>query len=190
MTMHRWILLLALGGALSAPAIAEQNAADRELAKQLAMQLKSELMQALQVSPEHAIAVCNERAPEIASKIGAAHDVQIGRTALRVRNPANQPTPWQREVLDNFIARAAAGEPLATMEYSAIVREQGVAERRYMKPIVTEALCVTCHGQQVGAAVKNAIAAKYPTDAATGFSIGDLRGAVYVVRRLQEPSQK
>lgn len=188
MAVHRWILVLLATCAANVSVAQEQAAdsADRKLAMQLAMQLKSELTKALQVSPQSAIEVCNERAPQIAGAIGAANDVKIGRTSVRVRNPANQPRAWQRVVLEDFGKRAAAGEPLANIEYSAVVRENGIAERRYMKAIATEPLCIACHGQQLEPALERAIAAKYPTDAATGFSVGELRGAVYVVRRVYD----
>lgn len=63
-----------------------------------------------------------------------------------------------------------------------------IAEHRYMKAIPTEPVCTVCHGRQLPPTLQQAIAAKYPADAATGFEVGDLRGAVYVVRRL--PSQR
>jgi uncharacterized protein DUF3365 len=169
---------------VSALAAEDRTADERELARQLGIQLKGALVTALQTSPESAIAVCNERAPQITANIGTAHDVTIGRTALRVRNPANRPTAWQQAVLTEFQKRAAAGEPIATLEYSAVVGEGDRAEHRYMKAIPTEPLCVTCHGQKLSPGLQRAIAAKYPEDAATGFNVGDLRGAVYVVRRV------
>lgn len=185
---HRWILPLLAACGVGAAVAEEPAAVDRELASQLAKELKGALTQALQVSPESAIAVCNERAPEIAAKISAENNVQIGRTALRVRSPANRATAWQEEILNEFKQRATAGEPLTNMEYSATVQQDGVTEHRYMKAIATDPLCVTCHGQQLAPALRAAITAKYPADAATGFDVGDLRGAIYVVRRL--PSEK
>ena len=157
--------------------------ADRALAKRLAGELKAALSSAMQVSPANAIEVCNEQAPQIASHIGAEEGVKLGRTALRTRNEANRPTDWQRTVLNEFQRRLAAGEPIANLEHTEVVREAGVVERRYMKAIATEPLCLTCHGAQLAPEVKTAIASKYPQDAATGFSAGDLRGAVYIVRR-------
>jgi hypothetical protein len=174
-------LLLSVYG-VGALAAEQPNTLDRQLAGELAKELKSALAQALQVSPENAIAVCNERAPQIATKISKAHDVQIGRTALRVRNTANRPTAWQQEVLKDFERRAAAGEPIVSIEYSATVQQEGVTEHRYMKAIPTEPLCIVCHGQPLAPSLLQAIAAKYPADEATSFKVGDLRGAVYVVR--------
>lgn len=41
--------------------------------------------------------------------------------------------------------------------------------------------------QHLAPAAEPAIAAKYPDDGATGFNVGDVRGAVYAVRRLRQP---
>jgi hypothetical protein len=161
---------------------ADTDDADRQLAKQLATELKAALGIALQGAPEGAIDVCNERAPQIVRKIAQDSNVKIGRTALKVRNPSNAPTEWQRAVLLDFQNRVAAGEAIASMEYSSIVQINGRTEHRYMKAIGIEPLCVTCHGVQIAPSLQQAIRAKYPADAATGFNIGDLRGAVYVVR--------
>lgn len=182
-TTRVFVLLLLAALAANAPAQDEVDAADRALAKQLAGELKTALLAAMQESPQNAIAVCSEQAPQIAARIGADNEVTIGRTSLRTRNTANQPSEWQRNVLVNFQARAAAGESIAAMEHSAVVRDSGVLERRFMKAIPTEPLCLTCHGQQLAPSIRAAIADRYPHDTATGFAAGDLRGAVYIVRR-------
>jgi hypothetical protein len=181
------LLLAALAASASAQDVAD--AADRELAKQLAGELKTALSAAMQISPANAIKVCSEEAPRIAARISAENGIEIGRTALRTRNAAHQPRDWQRDVLNNFQARAAAGESIGSMEYSAVVRESGGPERRFMKAIATEPLCLTCHGQQLAPEIRTAIATRYPRDTATGFAVGDLRGAVYIVRRAQKPSK-
>jgi hypothetical protein len=160
------------------------NDADRQLAKQFASELKAALTNALQSSPEKAIAVCNESAPQIAMKIAREQDVQIGRTALKLRNPNNEPTQWQRAVLLDFQNRVAAGESPATLEYAVTSNAQGKMESRYMKAIGTEPLCLTCHGDQIAPEIMKAIKTKYPADQANGFKVGDLRGALYIVRRV------
>lgn len=162
----------------------DRVAASREKAKQLATELKAALTGAMQQSPEAAIAVCNERAPQIARSIAQTHDVQIGRTALRVRNTGNEPNDWQRKVLLEFQQRAVKGESLATMEYTASVTTRDDVEHRYMKAIPLEPLCATCHGAQIAPSLQQAINATYPYDQATGFNVGELRGAVYVVSRV------
>ena len=46
-----------------------------------------------------------------------------------------------------------------------------------MKPIPTVGLCVTCHGGDVSEKITQRINFLYPNDLATGFSVGDIRGA-------------
>lgn len=182
MRISRSLSFMMVCVALSARAAAPVSA-DRELVKTLSGQLKEALTAALENSPEAAIVVCNERAPQIAAKLALENDVRIGRTALRVRNPGNAPAAWQREALEEFARRHAAGESLAMMESVSVVSDGDYIERRYLKAIGTEPLCVACHGASIAPSLQKAITEKYPQDAATGFDVGDLRGAAYVVRR-------
>ena len=155
----------------------------RQAAKALGGALMSELSAALAVSPVEAISVCSTRAPAIAAEQSADLRATVGRTALRIRNPDNAPAPWQREALEQFAGQLQTGADPASLEYAREVEVDGVAERRWMKPIMTAPLCVTCHGDALAPELATAIAERYPQDRATGFAPGDLRGAFYVVRR-------
>jgi len=187
--LHRLALGLAAMAALMAPGTGvagDDIAAARAAVKAFAGALKGELTAALAAGgPEHAIAVCHDRAPAIAAEIGARTGFRLGRTALRLRNPANAPTPWQRRVLDDFARRAAAGAPIATLEHSAVgLGKDGRREFRYMKAIPTGGLCLTCHGADVDPDLAARIRALYPRDRAIGFAEGSLRGAFIAVRPL------
>jgi hypothetical protein len=57
-----------------------------------------------------ALAAC---APAIAAEIHNASGVEIGRTALRVRNAANAPDAWEIEMRRRFEERHATGKPWA-----------------------------------------------------------------------------
>ena len=157
----------------------------RALVAQLGGELKGELKGAIeQGGPVAAIGVCKERAPAIAARLSQQSGARVSRTALRVRNPANAPDDLQRAVLGQFAeqmastpAGAAAGPPEAVFE---IRGAQGI-ERRYMRAIPTEALCLTCHGATLSPELAAAIRRDYPADAATGFAQGELRGAFSVV---------
>lgn len=153
--------------------------ASRELTRQFQQRLKAELEAAIaQGGPVGAIGVCREQAPAIARELSAAGGARVSRTALRVRDPANTPQPWQRDVLLRFQERMAAGEPADGLEYFETPAGEGA---RYMKAIPTGPLCVTCHGNNLAADVQAALRGMYPEDAATGFAAGDLRGAFSVV---------
>ncbi len=155
----------------------------RELTRQFQQRLNAELQAAIaQGGPVGAIATCRERAPAIAAELSAASGTRVSRTALRVRNPANAPLPWQRVVLLRFQERLAAGEAADGLESLETLPGEDV---RYMKAIPTGPLCLTCHGSNLAADVQAALHSMYPEDAATGFSVGDLRGAFSVVWRAE-----
>jgi cytochrome c-type biogenesis protein CcmH/NrfF len=160
------------------PAWVEQS---RELANQLGSQLKTELAGAIAAGgPVAAIAVCHTRAPEIAAQLSQASGAKVGRTALRVRNPANVPDGIERDVLEQFSADLASGKAQAPLEAVFEIDRNGQVERRYMRAIPTDALCLTCHGKSLAPEVAAAIARDYPGDQATGFEQGQLRGAFVV----------
>lgn len=54
---------------------------------------------------------------------------------------------------------------------------------RYMKAIPTKGLCLTCHGEALTEPVKATLAELYPEDKATGFKVGDIRGAFSIIQK-------
>lgn len=163
---------------------ADWDARSRALADQLMGELKTELGAAMQRGgPVAAIGVCKTRAPEIASRLSAASGAEVGRTALRVRNPANAPDELERAVLEQFAAElAVAKEPPANPPEAVFeLRAARGIEHRYMRAIPMQPLCVACHGKTIAPDLTAAIRKDYPDDAATGFEPGQLRGGVTVV---------
>ena len=154
----------------------------RQLSMQLGQELKSELGRAIeQGGPIAAIDVCHKRAPEIAGRLSAHSGATVGRTALRVRNAANAPDEMQRAVLQQFAGELTSGRAEGPLEAVFEINHGGRIERRYMRAIPTEALCLTCHGEVLAPGLAAAIASRYPGDQATGFKQGDLRGAFSVI---------
>ncbi len=182
-------LLFAALLAASAPAFADdaQRTADsRALVKEFGGSLKAELMAAMQAGgPVAAIGVCNEKAPGIAQTLATRQGWKIGRTALKVRNPANAPTDWQREVLNRFETAKAQGADVNTLEYAETVATESGSEFRYMNAIPTGQVCLACHGPALAPEVGAKIKALYPDDQATGFHAGDIRGAFVIVQPVQ-----
>lgn len=122
----------------------------------------------------------------ISADISKKHGWDVGRTSLRVRNPANVPDAWEEKVLRDFEKRKAAGEDPARLEYAEIVNQSGKSTFRYMKAIVIPAgaPCLACHGRELDASVAGKLRERYPNDRATGFREGDLRGAFSVSQPL------
>jgi hypothetical protein len=168
-----------VAGCATAPAPAPDEArvnAAREAAKTLGGALQKELKAALDAGgPVNAIGVCNEKAPEIAKAISKQQNMDVGRTSLKLRNQGNVPDKWEKQVLEDFEKRKAAGEDPAKLERYEIVGK----EFRYMKAIAipADAPCLKCHGEKLDEKVQAKLKDLYPSDKATGFKTGDLRGA-------------
>jgi hypothetical protein len=129
---------------------------------------------------EGAVAVCATRAQAKTADYRRSSGNDIRRVSLRRRNPANEPDAFERRVLESFDRLPA--EARAGAEHWELVREDGRETLRYLKPVVANAMCLTCHGERarMPPAVQAVIAKEYPDDRATGFSAGDVRGAVSV----------
>lgn len=133
--------------------------------------LKDALMAGMKEGPAAAIRVCSEQAPEIAASL-SADGVEMGRSSHKLRNPDNAPPAWVAPVIDAYVAASGELEP----------RTVALADGRtgYAEPILTQPLCLTCHGTEIDPAIAEQIAASYPVDAATGFSAGEFRGVFWV----------
>ena len=156
----------------------------QQLAQRLGAELKGELAKG---GPEGAISVCRVSAPQIAAELSRASGWKVARVSLKVRNPLlGQPDAWEQQVLLEFDRRAAAGERPETLEFSEVVTEPQGRYYRYMKALPVQPLCLTCHGSEdtIPAGVKARLQADYPHDRATGYSPGQVRGAVTIKRPL------
>ena len=118
-----------------------------------------------------AIEACNVKAPGIATANSGAR-VVVGRTSHRLRNPHNTAPDWVAPILEGYLADPSAAAPEA--------RQLDDGRRGYVEPIRLQGLCLACHGSELQPAVAERIATLYPQDAATGFSVGDLRGVFWV----------
>jgi len=168
------------------PTAVERAAESRKVTKSIAEQLKRELVQAIEAGgPESAIPVCHSAAPAITEEMAAEKGWSVGRTALKLRNPANAPDPWERAVLLKFQDKIKQGADIGELEVYETTTQDGKPVFRYMKAIPTQKPCLTCHGPNVSDSLRKTIAEFYPEDQAIGFSHGELRGAFTIVQPLQ-----
>lgn len=145
--------------------------------------LKQELMSAMQSGGlKKAVEVCHSRAPEIASEISKQTGWEIGRTSLKTRNEKNVPSDAERAVLEQFENCKANGGALATLEWW----QEDAEAIAYMKAIPMTGMCASCHGSNVSPSLKQHISQFYPHDMATGFEVGDIRGAFTLKKYLEE----
>jgi hypothetical protein len=148
-----------------------------ELIQLFSSSLKKTLVETLQTDgPVAAIAVCKEQAPQIAKSLSQQYGLNIGRTSLRTRNPNNLPDIWEKSVLDSFETRHQAGQKLTELSFI----EKPNTQWRMMKAIPTGQVCLICHGEQLAPSVSDQLNRLYPHDQATGFKLGDIRGAFTV----------
>ncbi|MGC2458976.1 MAG: DUF3365 domain-containing protein [Gallionellaceae bacterium] len=134
-----------------------------------------------------AIKVCKEIAPKMAGDISRENGLKLTRVSLKVRNPLlGMPDSWEQKNLQEFEARAAKGEKAETMEVAEIVQEPAGKYFRFMKAIALQPGCVSCHGsaEQIPDNVKARLNEEYPHDKATGYSVGQIRGAVSIKRPI------
>ncbi|HMO14602.1 MAG TPA: DUF3365 domain-containing protein [Pirellulaceae bacterium] len=132
--------------------------------------LSSRLMEAMTAGgPASAIQICSREAPEIADAISQEFQVRIGRTSDKLRNSSNEPPQWAKSEL-----RDRPTEP----RFLELPDNQVGA----LLPIFLKPTCLLCHGSThtLLPEVKQQLAMLYPSDQATGYREGDLRGWFWV----------
>jgi hypothetical protein len=153
----------------------------RQVASAVPPRLLSVLQEELErTGPEGAVAVCNEKAPQMARAASEKSGWAIRRVSLRNRNPKAVPDAWEQAALQEFDRRLAAQEPASKLEKSELTQEAGQNVQRYIRALPTAKLCLECHGSadQISPAVAARLKTLYPADQATGYSVGQLRGAI------------
>jgi hypothetical protein len=136
--------------------------------------------------PAGAIAVCRDKAPQMAKAASEETGWSIRRVSLRNRNPKAVPDAWERAALEDFDRRAAGGESPATLEKYEIASEGGQRVYRYMRALPTQELCMNCHGEQhkLAPGVSERLRELYPDDKAVGYRPGEIRGAITIRKPL------
>ncbi len=185
MLLGMGLMLLAIDGyadqqAGSGTQVDAAKAAVQELAGALQAELKSAIQSG---GPVTAIEVCNAKAMPITQRVSDEQGLSVSRVSLRNRNPANAPNDWESAVLEDFERQKAAGKDVGSLAWSETVAVDGGQEFRFMKAIPTGDVCLLCHGAQLAPGVSEALAELYPADKATGFAMGDIRGAFVVTQK-------
>ena len=154
----------------------EAVAIAKEAASAAFQKLSGELGTAIAAGgPVAAIEVCSQKAGGLLENEAAARNVGLVRISDRPRNPAHAAGPDDLAAMETFRAALESGaqpEPafLARSDGSAIV---------HLPILVHLPLCLQCHGgpSDIAAGTREALARLYPEDRATGYKLGDLRGA-------------
>ena len=160
-----------------------------QIIKQLASGLKQELKTAIQAKGvAAAIQTCKLQAPLLTDKVSNSSPLIIKRTSLKLRNPANTPDAWEQQVLMDFEQQLAQGATIDQLVHTEVVKNEGKKIYRHMRAILTQPICLTCHGDQkiLSTEVKSMLNKEYPGDRAIGFNVGELRGAFSVSQITQK----
>ena len=168
--------------AASASAKATEEAAGLAGAAAAAKRLGSTLRQRLgdamnEGGRTNAMKVCADEAQGLVATIRSESGARVGRSSLRLRSEADRAPPWVAEWLAAQGERSAAG----VTGIRAVADTPGGRVARVLKPLEVEPTCLGCHGDPAGipAEVRAVLTERYPTDKATGYRIGDLRGALW-----------
>ncbi|MCK6521516.1 DUF3365 domain-containing protein [Myxococcota bacterium] len=151
--------------------------------------LKGRLTQAMVEGPGAAMTACSDEAQGLTAQVRGESGVRVGRASLKLRNPTNSGPDWVQAWLT-----ANEGKPGAEAALSSEVTTTPDGRfARVIRPITVEAGCLTCHGDPaaIPPPVKEQLTARYPGDAATGYKVGDLRGAIWAelaVKPAAEPA--
>lgn len=173
-------LSTATGAAPGADSLEQQAS---KLAQQFVGQLKPQLKNAMQEGgPTHAIEVCASVAPKIADSLSAESGWLVKRVSLKSRNASRAvPDTWESAVLKQFDTRQAAGEKASALHHGETTGDQ----YRFMQAQGVEPVCLLCHGDNLAEPVRATLQQYYPDDWATGYSLGQVRGAISLTRNLQ-----
>jgi hypothetical protein len=187
-TRSALLLLLFLSGLPLAADASDAAAEARAISSELVQRLGAELRKALSDSgPDGAIAVCRDIAPSLAGELSRRTGWRVARVSLKTRNPLiGGADAWEQKVLQDFDRAVAHGKPSDSLEWQEIVPEPEGRYLRYMKALPVQPVCLNCHGgvDSLPVSVRNRLARDYPHDRATGYSVGEIRGAITIKQAL------
>ncbi len=154
------------------------------VADELKANLGSQLRLAMKAGgPVKAMQVCQHMAQPLTTQTSDAHEgARVSRTALRVRNPANSPDAQSTSILEYWEAMLAGGE---SPPAAYLIRNEETITVHH--PILIQQVCLQCHGDPAGFSkeLQAELDELYPDDQATGYEIGQLRGAFRIEFSIQ-----
>lgn len=146
-----------------------------EIGMELALSTKEilgkNLMQSLQAKGTlEALNFCNIRAIPLTDSMALKHNAIIKRASDKNRNSINKATKKEIEYIEKFKT-----DLVAQKELKPIVIEKGDMVQFYY-PIVTNTMCLQCHGKNIQPEIKKQILKLYPDDLAIGYDENEVRG--------------
>ncbi len=120
----------------------------------------------------HALEFCNIEAIPLTKQMEEKHGAVIKRVSDKNRNPNNAANEEELHYIAHFQKEIEAGK-----DPRPVVLPQGNKTRFYY-PIITNAMCLQCHGKpvRIDVDVLEKINLLYPNDLATGYEENEVRG--------------
>lgn len=101
--------------------------------------------------------------------------VSVKRVSLQNRSALNKPSMDEAQVLQELHTIQTQKKKLPPY----LVKQIDEHTYKFYKPLViNKQVCLKCHGNIQDKKLASEIATRYPQDKATGYKMGDLRGAV------------
>ncbi|MCO4774355.1 MAG: DUF3365 domain-containing protein, partial [Deltaproteobacteria bacterium] len=157
-------------------------------ADELGSTLKNALVSKMKAEgPLAAATVCSQSAESLTADIATRTGAAVGRSSLRLRNAKNAAPPWVKQWLSAQGERPAEG----AKGISRSLSYEGTTYAQVLRPLAVAGPCLVCHGpkESIAPEIASLLAEKYPDDAATGYALGDLRGALYSEVQMADPSR-
>ncbi|MCC6822103.1 MAG: DUF3365 domain-containing protein [Verrucomicrobia subdivision 3 bacterium] len=139
--------------------------------------LSSNLQAAIQQGGvSNALPFCSLAASPLTAGMAGKHGVTIRRMTHKSRNPADRADTTELAILNHFAAALTGTNPPPPL-----VTNLTSSTATFFAPIIlNNELCLKCHGEpgkDISAENVAIIQRLYPQDDATGFKLGQLRGA-------------
>ncbi|NER10887.1 Cytochrome c553 [Muriicola jejuensis] len=125
-----------------------------------------------------AISFCKVQAMSLTDSVGIMNNAIVKRVSDKPRNLQNRATAEETGYIIAF-RRQLENQAKNQGEIRPILKEMGGEEVYYYSPIVTNAMCLQCHGKsgsEIQEPVLNTLRALYPADEARGYETGQVRG--------------
>ncbi|GAB2775356.1 Tll0287-like domain-containing protein [Salinimicrobium soli] len=143
-----------------------------EIAMEAQTELGQHLMQELNKGTLHALQYCNENALPLTQAIAKKNSATVQRVSDKFRNPNNKANKDEKKLINQYRKDLSWGndpQPVLFNEGDSI---------RFYYPLVTNNLCLQCHGriQDTERSVREKILYLYPDDKAMGYAENEVRG--------------
>ncbi len=147
-----------------------------EISQKAQEELQKNLLEAIgDKGIAYALQFCSTSAIDIVREVEDSTGARILRVSHKFRNPADEPDSLESLILEAYQYSHDNGTSI-----DPAIQEEDDRYLLYNKPIiVANALCLNCHGE-IGTDISeenyDVISSLYPSDGATGYKLGDLRG--------------